>query len=302
MVAVNRPTGATRGIPDCFAAIAYARSYKEFLEAWTVLTKALARFAWQTKTRGDKAKQVAAKIGAAPAVEARGGNPNGYGATAVTDPHTTLEAVPKSGATIDADSGRPLASMVATALDVPVTMLLGDPGVTGARAVADTLDQPTELMANMRRELWTEFHRDVLNYVIDWAVRAPQGPLKGRITRDPGSNRVTVLLPDNDDRTIDISWPDFDSTPVETLVKAIVEADGTMKLPPLVTLRLLLQALKVKDIDEVLDDVTDDKGNFVPPDATAGQAMVDRFRRGENTGQDPAGADDEPAADGDGAS
>ncbi|HEY3559649.1 MAG TPA: hypothetical protein VGL05_19405 [Kribbella sp.] len=292
MVSVNRQTGGTRGIPDCFAAIAYARSYKEFLEAWTVLTKALSRFAWKTTTRGDKAKTVAAKVGAAPTVEARGGNPNGYGATAVTDPGTTLEAIPKTGATIDADSGRPLASMVATALDVPVTMLLGDPGITGARAVADTLDQPTELMANMRRELWTEFHRDVLNYVIDWAVRAPQGALKGRITRDPGSDRVTVLLPDNDSRTIDISWPDFDSTPVDVLVAAIVAADSTMKMPPLVTLRLLLQALKVKDIDEVLDDVTDDQGEFKDPTMTAGQALADRFRNGQDTGQNPAGAGD----------
>ena len=291
MVTANRPTGAARGIPDSFAAIAWARSYKEFLEQWAVLMKALARFAWQTKTRGDRTKQAAAKVAAAPATDPRGGNQAGVGAHIVTDPTTTLEAIPKTGATLDADSGRPLAAMVAAALDVPVTMLLGDPGVTGARAVADTLDQPMELAMNLRRELWSGFLRDVLNYVIDWAVRAPQGPLKGRITRDPGTDRVIVLLPDEDDRTIDIAWPDFDSTPVETLVKAIVEADGTLKMPPLVTLRLLLQALKVRDIDEVLDQVTDDDGNFIPPDNAAGQAAVDRFRRGDTSSM--AGDDSE---------
>lgn len=285
MVAVNRPTRAVRGVPDSFAAIAWARSYKEFLEQWAVLMKSLARFAWQTKTRGDRAKAVAAKTSAAPTTDPlRGGNPAGVGATAVTDPNTSLEAIPKTGATLDADSGRPLAAMTAAALDVPVTMLLGDPGMNGARAVAETLDEPTQLTMNLRRDLWGEFMLDVLNHVIDWAIQAPKGPLKGKVSRV--GDRVIRELPDNDDRSIDITWPDFDSTPVETLVKAIVEADGTMKMPPLVTLRLLLTALKVDNIDEVLDEMTDDEGNFIDPEVTAGQAATDAFRRGE----DPAAA------------
>jgi hypothetical protein len=302
VVSVNRPTGATRGVPDSFAAIPYARSYKEFLEAWVVLMKALARFAWQRKTRGDKAKAVAAKLGQQPTTDYRGGNPNGYGATAVNTGDEYLEAIPKTGATIDADSGRPLASMAASALDVPVTMLLGDPGVTGARAVADTLDQPMELAMNLRREMWSELFRDVVNYVIDWAVRGPKGALKGKITRDPGSDRVTVTLPDEDDRTVDIDWPDFDSTPVDTLVNAIVAADGTMKVPPLVTLRLLMSALRVDDIDEVLAKVTDEHGDFVSPEQSAGQAAADAFRRGKdpaallNGQQDQQPADAEPPA------
>jgi len=285
MVTVNRPTRAVRGVPDSFAAIAWARSYKEFLEQWAVLMKSLARFAWQTKTRGDRAKAVAAKTAAAPTTDPlRGGNPAGAGATVVTDPNTSLEAIPKTGATIDADSGRPLAAMTAAALDVPVTMLLGDPGVTGARAVADTLDEPTQLTMNLRRDLWGEFMLDVLNHVIDWAIRAPKGALKGRITRV--GDRVVAELPDNDDRSIDITWPDFDSTPIDVLTNAIVAADGTMKMPPLVTLRLLLTALKVDNIDEVLDQATDDDGNFIDPQVGAGQAAANAFRRG----QDPAAA------------
>lgn len=290
LVSVNKPTSGARGIPDSFASIAWSRSYKEFLEQWSVLMKALARFAWQAKTRGDKAKTVAGKIAAAPGTEVRGGNRDGVGATAVTDPNTTLEAIPKTGATIDADSGRPLAAMVAAALDVPVTMLLGDPGVTGARAVADTLDQPMELAMNLRRALWTQYMTDVLNYVIDQSIRAPQGDLTGRVRRE--GTHVIAELPEGDDRTIDITWPEFDSTPVAELVKAIVEADGTTHVPPLVTLRLLLQALKVDNVDDILDEVTDDDGNFVNPnpDQDTGQSAVDRFRRGD---PDPTGGDEE---------
>jgi hypothetical protein len=285
MVTVNRPTRAVRGVPDSFAAIPWARSYKEFLEQWAVLMKSLARFAWQTKTRGDRAKAVAAKTSAAPTTDVlRGGNPSGAGATAVTDPNTSLEAIPKTGATIDADSGRPLAAMTAAALDVPVTMLLGDPGMNGARAVAETLDEPTQLTFSLRREIWGEFHLDVLNHVIDWAIRAPKGALKGKVSRV--GDRVLAELPENDDRSIDITWPDFDSTPVDVLTNAIVAADGTTVMPPLVTLRLLLTALKVDNIDEILDECTDENGEFVSPDVNAGQAATDAFRRG----QDPAAA------------
>jgi hypothetical protein len=106
--------------------------------------------------------------------------------------------------------------------------------------------------------------------------------LKGKVSRV--GDRVLAELPENDDRSIDITWPDFDSTPVETLVKAIVEADGTMKMPPLVTLRLLLTALGVDNIDEVLDEMTDDQGNFIDPEVNAGQVAVNQFR----AGQDPA--------------
>ena len=278
MVSVNRPSGSSRGVPDAFAAVAWARHYKEFLEQWATLMRALARYAWQTKTRGDRAKTVAAKVGAAPTTEVRGGNQAGVGAHIVTDPNTTLEAIPKTGATIDSDSGRPLAAMVATALEVPVTMLLGDPGVTGARATAATLDQPTELGFQLRQELWAELKIDVLNHVIDWAIRAPKGALKGKISRD--GNRVVAELPDEDDRTIDISWPEFESLPVDVLIKAIAEASAW--LPPLTVARLVADALKIDNVDEVLSELTDEAGNWVPPDANAGQAAVDAFRKGKD--------------------
>jgi hypothetical protein len=296
VVAVNRPTGGARGIPDSFAAVSYARSYKEFLESWAVLMKALARFAWQKRTRGDKAKAVAAKLAERPGTDWRGGNPNGYGATAVNgSADEYLEAIPKTGATIDASSGKPLAAQVAAALDMPVTMLLGDPGTTGARAVAVTLDEPTQLAMNLRREMWADLFRDVVNHVIDMAVRAPKGELDGKISRD--GDRVIVTLPDEDDRTVDISWPEFDSTPVDVLVTAIVAAAGTTVIPDLVTLRLLLNALHVDDVDEILEDVTDADGNFVPPNASAGQAAVNAFRAGQDPAAMLSGGQQDPAPD-----
>jgi hypothetical protein len=279
--AENKPLGWKFGIPDAYAAIDWARAYKTFLEDWATLIKALSRFAWRATAPGSKQAKIRKALAAAPAVDPiTGANQTG---AAVMTPDITLEAIPKSGATIDSESGRPLAAMVAAGLDVPVTMLLGDPGTTGARATAETLDRPTELMADTRRALWTGVWKQILGYVIDQAVIAPRGPLKGVVTRD--GDRLIVTLAGDTNPTVDVDWPDLDDDiAVDVLVKAIALADQTEKLPPLVVARLLLQALGVAEPDEILDELTDEDGNFIAPASMTGQAAVDAF----NQGGDPA--------------
>lgn len=283
-VKVNALKGWDFGIGDAFAAIPWARAYKELLEDWAKLVKSLSRFAWRqtSSTKGRAEKVAGAYRAAAPGVS----GDTGVGAVAVGGPGMgSLEAIPKSGATIDAGAGRPLAAMVAAGLDVPVTMLLADPGVTGARATAETLDRPTEDMATMRRAVWSDFHRRLLDFVVDQAVKAPGGALKGTVARDEWGREVVTLAGDTP-RTIELDWPDLTEIDLKDLVAAIVDADSTGKLPPLTTVKLLLQALGVDDVDELLDEVTDANGNWVDPAASAGQAAADAFRQG----QDPAAA------------
>jgi hypothetical protein len=282
---VNRLEGWKFGIGDGYSALAWARSYKEFLEDWARLVKALSRFAWKATAKGRNSAQVRNKLSAAPTVDVRTGASRGVGATAIVSEGASLEAIPKTGATIDSDSGRPLAAMVAAAVDVPVTMLLCDPGQTGARAVAATLDQPTELGMGMRRDRWSEMHRRILSYVIDQAIKAPQGALKGTVRRDPGSGAEVIELAAGQARTIDITFPPINQPDVPALLEAIVKADGTGKLPPLTTARLILELLGVRDIDELLEQLVDEQGNWIDPGMNAGQAAVDAFRRGD----DPAG-------------
>ncbi|MBO0826219.1 MAG: hypothetical protein J2P24_00415 [Streptosporangiales bacterium] len=283
-VRVNALDGWDWGVPDAYASVWWGRAYKEFLEDWAKLVKALSRFAWRATTPANRSKKVRDAIAAAPTRDTRTGEPEHAGATAVMSPGTSLEAIPKTGATINSESGRPLAAMVAAGLDVPVTMLLGDPGTTGARAVAETLDEPTRNAMSLRRELWSEVYRDVLDYVIDQAVIAPSGPLKGTVTRDDDGQRLVTLRGDSDGsmRTIEITWPEWENIAVDLLVKAIQVADQTGKVPPLVVARLLLEALGVEDVDELVDSMTDDDGNFIDPDVNAGQAAADAFRRGED--------------------
>lgn len=197
---VNRPEGSLWGVGDVHAALPWARGYKEFLEDWARLVKALSRFAFRATAKNRPgAAAVRNKIAAAPA-----GADGQVGATVVTGEGQSFEAIGKSGATIDSNSGRPLAAMVAAGTDIPVTMLLADPGVTGARATAETLDKPLELIAGMRRDLHAARLRQVLGFVIDQAVKAPQGPLRGVRTVDQVTGREVIRLAGDQDRSIDV--------------------------------------------------------------------------------------------------
>ena len=280
--AVNRVDGSKWGAPDRLAALPWALGYKEFLEDWARLVKALSRFAFRATAKNRAgAAAVRSKIATAPA------NADGdVGQTVVTAEGQRFEAIGKSGATIDSGSGRPLAAMVAAATDNPVTMLLADPGVTGARATAETLDQPHKLVIRARQSVHSHLLRRILDYVIDQAIDSPQGPLKGGARIDRVTGRKVMFLAGDQQRRISIDWPSLDKVPVETLVKAIVEADGTGKLPALLVARMLLVALDVDDVDEVLASMVDEDGNFIDPQATvddtAAAAAAEAFRRGED--------------------
>lgn len=270
-VKVNALNGWKFGVGDAYAALPWARGFKEFLEDWALLMKSLSRIAWQTSKSGasDAQKKRASLKGldSAPA-----------GSTVSMSSDQKLEAVPKTGATLDSESAKPLAAMVASAMGVPVTMLLSDPGQTGARAVAETLDLPTRLEMQSRQEVWREARRQILGYVIEQSVIAPRGALKGSIVRDADRLRVRLARPE--DMTLNITFPDLDEVPLDVIMDALVAASG--HVPPLLLAEQMMRALKVRDVDEQLEKMKDDDGNFVDPTVTAGQAAADAFRRGED--------------------
>lgn len=279
-VSVNRLDGWDFGVGDTYAVMPWARAYKEFLGDWARLTKSLSRYTWRV-TSESKSKATKA------ALEARRVAGVDDGDTAVMA-GSKLEAISKSGATIDAESGKPLAGMIAAGLGLPLTMLLADPGQTGARAVAETLDEPTRLEMQGRRDLWGYVLKRVYDYVIDQAIKAPRGPLTGSVVWDADLDREVITLAGDDDadRTVTIDWPSLKKADIKTVVDAIVAADGTEKVPPLTIARLLLVALGVEDIDEALSELTDEDGNWIDPQASAGDRAVDAFLDGE----DPAAA------------
>ena len=284
-VKVGDLEGWDRGVPDTYAAIDWSLAYKVFLEDWARLVKSLSRFAWRMTVKGSQRTQAKTRLAAAPPRDAAG-RPADVGQVAMTPPDQVFEAIPKSGATIDSESGKPLAAMVAAALDVPLTMLLADPGQTGARAVAETLDKPTELAMGQRRDLWAGVYRQILDHVIAASVRAPSGLLQGTFTPD-GYGRETVTLAGDTDPQIDFDWPDLHANSLET-VGAVVNAASTQVLPPEQVARLLLAALGVRNVDALVEAMVDDDGNFVWP-AGPGQASIDDPATLGRAGLDPAG-------------
>jgi hypothetical protein len=299
-VDVNRPEGWTRGLPDAYAAVDWARAYKVFLEDWATLVKALSRFAFRLTAKGSQRAQAKTKLAAAPPRDPATGLAQDVGATAILPQDAALEAIPKTGATIDSESGRPIAAMVAAALGVPVTMLLGDPGTTGARATAETLDRPTELEMGQRRELWASVYQRIIRHVITESVRAPRGDLRGVISVDRYGREMVALAGDTP-TTVDVVWPDLDEIDPATLVKAVVDANGTGVMPPEVVLRLLLTALGVRNVDDLVAAMVADDGSFLWPTPMGGSPEGDAQR----AGQDPAATgpgsmtpdDDEPPND-----
>jgi hypothetical protein len=286
-VKVNDEQGWKFGVGDGYPALDWARAYKEFLEAWAQLVKALSRFAWKMTAKPSTRAQAKAKLGAPPPINPVTGQPNDVGATAIIPPEMLLEAIPKSGATIDSESGRPLAMMVAAALDIPVTMLLGDPGLTGSRATAETLDRPTELVMQQRREVWGEALRDILTHVITEAVRAPKGPLRGSVRPDPDGRGEIVELVGDTATTVDINWPSLDEVNPAALIQAIKLASDTETVPPDIILRWILTALGERNVDEIIDKVVDDEGRFLWPQGP-GSADTDSPADLARAGADPA--------------
>lgn len=272
---VNTPAtaGFTWGIGDAYAAVPWARMSKEFLEAWFTLMQALARFAWRTTSKNSRAARAAAMARR----EATNINPAGAGAHAFMDTDTTLEAIPKTGATIDAYSAQPLQQFVAAALDVPLTMLLGDPGTSGARAVAETLDQPMELAMSARRAFWAGVLRRICEHRIDAAVIANSIPSAEMIVAD---GRRTINLPEGWLKDVTVDWPSYDSTPVDTAMTALRDADGLDKLPPLLIAQLAMKILGVDDPDEWLKKIRDADGNFIPLSAVASSVAAEAARQG----------------------
>lgn len=278
-VKVNDLDGWQYGIGDTFSIAPWARAYRDFLSDWAKLMRSLSQFAWRATADGKRAARARQALARIPA-----GTDGGAGASMVLGTGENLEAIPKSGATIDADSGRPILAMIAAGLDIPVTMLSTDPGISGARSTAETLDEPMYLAMAARRDVWTAVYQDLAEYAIEQAVRAPSGPLTGQIVRDPWTNTDAAVV-NGGTPVVHVDWPDLSTASTEQAVNAIAKADSTGKLPPATIARLLLTALGVDDIDGVMEELTTDDGQWRDPYAQLGQGLVSAFQRGEDPAQ-----------------
>lgn len=251
----DRLDGETWGVPEVYAALDWAKAYKEFLEDWASYVRALAEFAWRHKTKTNAAARRAKATHTAPRTDEVTGVRRPAGATAVGTDVDGLEPVKQSGAHVDADSGRPLALMVSAAMDVPYSILMGDADNSNL-ATAKTLDRPFELSIRQRQSRVATRYQRMFRHAIEAAARAPRGPISGTVGRDEWGHTV-VELPQGLDPSVRIDWPSLVEHDLKDVVEAIKFATETQVMPADVTLRLLLTAFEIDDVDQVVADAMD---------------------------------------------
>lgn len=191
--AFNSHIGWTFGVPDALPVIAWSKLYREFLENGSIMTRALAQFAYKISSkRGSGATNAAAKVAVA--------GDSRIGATAAMGADTDLTPIAR-GTGYDFEAGRSLASMVAAGLEVSIVALLADPGTSGAYGTAQTLDTPTMKAMEARQHVWSLFYKRILRF-----LGAPSD--------------------------ISITWPSIEVEPTHRMVQALAMAWETGVLSP----------------------------------------------------------------------
>ena len=112
-------------------------------------------FAWQLKSK--------TKTGATTAA-ATIATPQQAGSTAILGADMELASLPRTSNSVDLGNGKPLAAMVAAALEVSVVALMSDPGTSGAYGVAQTLDIPTTKAMQARQRLWELYMERIMRF------------------------------------------------------------------------------------------------------------------------------------------
>jgi hypothetical protein len=231
---VNRRAGQQWGVPDAFPALPWAHAYNDYLKDGARMLKALSMFAWQLK-----AKSKSGATNAAAAIATTGT----VGSTAVTGTDMELSQMPRANA-VDLTNGRPLGSMVASALEVSVVALLSDPGSSGAYGTAQTLDVPTVKAMEARQHVWTLFYKRVLRFL--------------------GAK----------DAQLEINWPKIETEPSQRYTQALALAYESGAIWDDEYRDAILEALDVKklhatppssDAEDVVNDGTENTDNSVVP-------------------------------------
>ena len=214
----NDETGSLWGIPDALPALPWSWAYSEYLKDGSKMLKALSSIAWQVKSKSAKGgANISSKLVSNKDVAQ----------TAVTGADIDIAAMPRNNS-IDLSTGRPLAAMAATAMEVSVDALLSGPGEIGGGG-APILDQSTLNAAYARQGSWEDFFIRVLrvmgvpepsvtfnNIIVDPAYRniqsLSQAWMTGLFNADvmqsayaeqlgieaPGQIPSGVLVPNND--------------------------------------------------------------------------------------------------------
>ena len=213
------------GVSEIYAAIDWAKAYKDFLEDWYTIVKSLSKFAWKATSKSGATGMAQAKQVLEGTING-GSNPMnsdlpGQAAQVwMSSDNFDLAPMPKSGATVAVDDGRRALLMVCAATGI-YEHYFGDPS-TGNLATAKAMEQPMLLMFQERQELWTDVFNTILGYVINQSALKPGGKLRGVMSfNDYGESYVDM---GDTDRSVDVKFPPILQEDVNERIDAIVKS------------------------------------------------------------------------------
>jgi hypothetical protein len=276
------------GVPEVYSELDWAKAYKRFLENWSKLVEAYARFAFSLTSRGGKQAISAAKQKIQGAIGTQSdltsdssdkGRPTA--SIAAMTEGMKLETIRTQGATTSADDARRLMLMISSGSGIPEQILTGDPS-TGNLATAKAMERPLELQFRNRQQLWIDTWNHILQYVVIAAAKAPN--YKGLDTieyEDPVTGEIQYFLKSTEGTgnggmeeqegskvssigepiVIDVTFPPLLEHDVLSTVQAIKLAAtldgqplaGTMDLETVS--REMMQAIQVDGYDEMVDEM-----------------------------------------------
>jgi len=274
-------------VPPVYAAVDWARAYKDALEDYATVRRTLARFALMVETKGGPGAIAAYNALFSTTFADNNGTqiernpPPVVGAVHTSGPGNKVDAFKSAGAQANPEETRRLLLMACAAAGMPETFF-GDAS-TGSLATAVSLDRPTELKFTAIQRRWKHTLQRILKYVL-----AVSGTSIG------GRMREAVKKPK--DVRIIVKFPNVIEHQIQPMIQAIFEiatlggrngiAAGIVDRRTIA--ELLLTEIGYEDVDTLLDliygknydpadDVTDQRSQ-VPPQSLAqasGKAITD---------------------------
>jgi hypothetical protein len=270
------------GVPETYAAMDWARAYKKFLEDWHTIVSSLARFSWKIATKGEKKikrtkEKLRSSVEEGPEFQEHNPAP-GVGGLAITGENEDILPIPKTGATTSANDAKPSRLMIASAMNIPDTILSQDVDV-GNFATSKTMDRPTELFMLSEQKGWDEFHSDIFLYIHDAKVR--RGVLPGGVYYDAMSD-LMMVRPRRDPK-VEVLFPPILEHDMKSVVESVVMAATLNGQQPIGSVpaeqvsKLLMSAIGVEDVDQALSEV--DFSNLEPQEEEELNQTVDAINK-----------------------
>lgn len=200
-VKVGSPRFWRWGLPPIYACIDWARAYKDFLEDWATVQRALARFALMVETKGGPGAIAAYNALFNTTFADSGGTsieknpPPVVGSAHISGPGNQIQPFKTANAQTSPEQARRVLLMHCAGSGMPETFF-GDAS-TGSLATAVSLDRPTELKFTEIQRRWTATIRMLLEYALMCAKTSPGNKLREAREKNPAPqpNDIYIKFP-----------------------------------------------------------------------------------------------------------